>query len=80
MSVTVPFAFVIVKFFEPAVDAGVVIESEVEVLAPRVAAVPPRVAEVTDDKFVPVITVTVPPVTVPEVTDIEAIVGSGRYV
>jgi hypothetical protein len=78
--VTVPLALTKTRFFSPSVEDGVVSDIEVEVFAPLVAALPPKVAEVILDKFVPVTTVTVPPVIGPEVTDSEVIVGKGRYV
>jgi hypothetical protein len=71
---------VIDKVFDPAVDAGVVIVNDVDVLVPRVTVVPPNVAAVTVSKLVPVITVTVPPATGPDVTESDVIIGAGTYV
>ena len=45
----------------PTVPAGVVIRTVVDVIVPRVAATPPTVTLVVPVRFVPVITVEVPP-------------------
>jgi hypothetical protein len=55
----------------PTVPAGVVIVTDVDVIAPSVAAVPPTVTPVVPVRFVPVITVDVPPTVEPLFTDIE---------
>jgi hypothetical protein len=79
VAVTVPPAVVITISFAPTVLEGVVIVSEVEVFAPRVAAAPPTVTAVALSKFVPVITVVVPPTNGPAVTDSEVNVGIPAY-
>jgi hypothetical protein len=80
VAVTDPPAVVITTFFAPAVlGPGVVIVSEVEVFAPRVAAAPSTVTAVALSKFVPVITVVVPPANGPAVTDSEVNVGIPAY-
>ena len=73
---TVPPAVVITIFFAPAVlGPGVVIVREVEVFEPLVAATPSTVTEVALSKFVPVITVVVPPANGPAMTESEMNVG-----
>jgi hypothetical protein len=63
----------------PAVLDGVVIVNEVEVLTPRVAAIPSTVTAVALSKLVPVITVDVPPAKGPAVTESEEMVGTPAY-
>ena len=62
----------------PADPAGVLIVTEVVVLAVMVAAFPPTVTPVVLIKFVPEITVEVAPDVVPDTTDNEVIVGCGQ--
>jgi hypothetical protein len=59
----------------PTVPAGVVIATVVDVIVPSVAAVPPTVTPVVPVRFVPVITVDVPPTVDPLFTDIEVYAG-----
>ena len=80
MLVTDPEGVVKTTSFTPAVPAGVVIATEVEVIAPSVAATPSTVTPVVPVKLVPVKTVAVPPVVLPVVTDSEVIVGPARVV
>ena len=60
----------------PASPAGVTIVSDVAVFVSLVATTPSTVTEVAPDKFVPVMTVLVPPAVGPEVTESEVIVGA----
>ena len=62
-------------FLAPAVPAGVVMATVVDVIVPRVAAVPPTVTLVVPVRFVPVMTVEVPPKVEPVLTEIEEYVG-----
>ena len=59
----------------PTVPAGVVIATVVDVIVPSVAAVPPTVTLVVPVRFVPVMTVEVPPSVEPVLTEIEEYVG-----
>jgi hypothetical protein len=80
VAVTVPPAVVTTMFFAPAVlGPGVVIVREVEVFELRVAATPSTVTAVALSKFVPVITVVVPPAKGPAVTESEVNVGTPAY-
>ena len=62
-------------FLAPAVPAGVVIATVVDVIVPRVALAPPTVTLVVPVRLVPVITVEVPPSVEPVLTEIEEYVG-----
>ena len=62
-------------FLAPAVPAGVVMATVVDVIVPSVAAVPPTVTLVVPVRFVPVMTVEVPPKVDPVFVDIEEYVG-----
>jgi hypothetical protein len=73
--VTVPSEVVTTTSCGPAVPAGVTIVSAVAVLVSLVASTPPTVTEVAFDKFVPEITVLVPPANNPEVTESDVTVG-----
>jgi hypothetical protein len=64
-------------FLVPTVPAGVVMATVVDVIIPRVAAVPPTVTLVVPVSFVPVITVEVPPKVDPVFVEIELYVGIG---
>jgi hypothetical protein len=61
----------------PAETTGVVTETVVDVIDPKVAATPPKVTDVVDDIFVPVSVTEVPPVVGPVATDSAEIVGAG---
>ena len=64
-------------FLAPTVPAGVVMATVVDVMVPRVALAPPTVTLVVPVRFVPVITVEVPPKVDPVFVDIEEYVGIG---
>jgi hypothetical protein len=71
VAVTDPDGFVMIIFFAPTVPAGVFIAKVVAVIVSRVALTPPTVTLVVPVRFVPVITVDVPPKVEPAFTEIE---------
>ena len=71
VAVTDPDGFVIIIFFDPVLPIGVLIAMVVAVMVSSVAATPPTVTLVVPVRFVPVITVEVPPKVEPEFTEIE---------
>lgn len=64
-----------ISVLAPASPAGVTIVSDVAVFVSLVATTPSTVTEVAPNKFVPVMTVLVPPAVGPEITESEVIVG-----
>ena len=72
---TLPLGVVSTISTAPADLAGRVITTDVEVIVPRVAAVPPTVTFVVPARFVPVIVEVMPPMRGPETTESEVIVG-----
>ena len=78
VDVTEPPAVVTTTSRAPAVPAGVVTTTDVEVLVPSVAAAPPMVTDVTPDRLVPVIVTDVPPAVGPAFGVIVLIVGAGH--
>ena len=76
--VAVPFGVITTTSLAPELlDAGVVIEMEESVFVPIVATLPLTVTDVAPVKFAPEITVVVPPMAGPLVTESELIVGRG---
>jgi hypothetical protein len=74
--VTTPVGDVRTTSTVPAAWLGVVTITEVDVIVPRVAAVPPNVTEVVPVMPVPVRVTEVFPEVVPTVTEAEVIVGA----
>jgi hypothetical protein len=79
VEVTEPDGVVITISFAPTVVVGVVIVKAVCEFDPSVALTPPTVTDVALSKFVPVITVVVPPAVTPDVMLRDVIVGGGLY-
>ena len=76
VSVAEPDGVVTTTLYVPAALAGVVNAIVVDVVAPRVAAVPPTVKLVTVERFVPVKTTDVLPAVGPYATESDVTVGA----